>query len=80
VDAIILATGFRPDLFVAPMKLIGKEGKEIGELWEKENPQAYYGFCCNQFPNAFILLGPNSGLGIFFFFFFWCKHAYPIIT
>lgn len=66
MDAIVLATGFLVETFFAPMRLYGRGGVELLDLWEEKKPEAYYGTSCNQFPNLFFLLGPNSGLGIFF--------------
>lgn len=63
VDTIVLATGFLVETFFAPMRLYGKGGVELLDLWEAKKPEAYYGINCHQFPNLFFLLGPNSGLG-----------------
>lgn len=62
VDTIILATGFHvTDLPFA--KLIrGKEGKTLEETWNGA-PKAHLGTTISGFPNFFLLLGPNTGLG-----------------
>ncbi|HEX8392975.1 MAG TPA: NAD(P)/FAD-dependent oxidoreductase [Longimicrobium sp.] len=62
VDAIILGTGFRPtDPPLAPVTR-GREGRTLAEAW-KGSPQAHLGTTVAGFPNLFILLGPNTGLG-----------------
>lgn len=62
VDAIIFGTGFRPTDSPAAQHLIGRDGKSLSEVWGG-SPQAYLGTTVNGFPNLFILLGPNTGLG-----------------
>jgi cation diffusion facilitator CzcD-associated flavoprotein CzcO len=62
VDAIIFGTGFRPTDSPAAQRLIGREGKSLSEAWGG-SPQAYLGTTVSGFPNLFILLGPNTGLG-----------------
>jgi cation diffusion facilitator CzcD-associated flavoprotein CzcO len=62
VDTIIFATGF----FVTDIPLAnivtGKEGKRLSEVWHR-SPQAYRGTAMAGFPNLFLLVGPNVGLG-----------------
>jgi cation diffusion facilitator CzcD-associated flavoprotein CzcO len=62
VDAIILATGFRPtDPPLAP-HIRGREGLTLSHAW-RGSPKAYLGTTVSGFPNLFLLLGPNTGLG-----------------
>jgi cation diffusion facilitator CzcD-associated flavoprotein CzcO len=62
VDTIILATGFRvTDLPVAE-RIEDATGRSLAELWAG-SPQAHRGTTVAGFPNLFILLGPNTGLG-----------------
>lgn len=71
VDIIILATGFRPTEVLAPMTIIGRTGRSINAVWNEEGARAYMGMAVPEFPNMFILGGPNTGLshggGIFFY-------------
>lgn len=62
VDAIVLGTGFRVTDFLAPMKVYGEGGRELTEAW-RGGAEAYYGFAVAGYPNLYLLLGPNSGLG-----------------
>jgi cation diffusion facilitator CzcD-associated flavoprotein CzcO len=61
-DTIIFATGF----FVTDIPLAnivtGKDGKRLSEVWHR-SPQAYRGTAMAGFPNLFLLVGPNVGLG-----------------
>ena len=62
IDAIIFGTGFRPTDPPVAQHLIGRIGKALSEVWGG-SPQAYLGTTVSGFPNLFILLGPNTGLG-----------------
>jgi cation diffusion facilitator CzcD-associated flavoprotein CzcO len=62
VDTIIYGTGFRvTDLPVADM-LRGRGGETLREAW-CDGMQAYLGTAIAGFPNLFMLIGPNTGLG-----------------
>ncbi|WP_237228785.1 flavin-containing monooxygenase [Rubinisphaera sp. JC750] len=62
VDAIVFATGFESTQFLTPMKIHGRDGQSLNERW-KERSQAYLGLLVPQFPNFFLLYGPNTNLG-----------------
>ena len=61
-DVIIYGTGFRVRDFLAPMRVVGPEGQELGEVW-RAGAAAYYGIAVSGFPNFYVLVGPNTGLG-----------------
>jgi cation diffusion facilitator CzcD-associated flavoprotein CzcO len=61
-DTIIFGTGFRvTDLPIAE-RVLGRDGRSLAEVWQG-SPQAYRGTTVAGFPNLFLLLGPNTGLG-----------------
>jgi cation diffusion facilitator CzcD-associated flavoprotein CzcO len=62
VDVIIYATGFRATDVLLGVRIVGRGGVEIHEAW-RERIAAYLGITVTGFPNFFILLGPNTGLG-----------------
>jgi cation diffusion facilitator CzcD-associated flavoprotein CzcO len=62
VDAIILATGFEAAEAVAPFEVRGRGGRDLGTTW-KDGAEAYLGTSVAGFPNMFLLVGPNTGLG-----------------
>jgi cation diffusion facilitator CzcD-associated flavoprotein CzcO len=64
LDVLIFATGFRVDRFVRPMRVEGRSGAELAEAWAK-GPQAYMAITVPDFPNFFMLNGPNSPVGNF---------------
>jgi cation diffusion facilitator CzcD-associated flavoprotein CzcO len=62
VDVVIFATGFAATEFVAPMKIHGRGGAELGAGW-KSGAATHLGISVAGFPNAFLVVGPNTGLG-----------------
>jgi cation diffusion facilitator CzcD-associated flavoprotein CzcO len=63
VDAIIYATGFKADGFVAPMEITGRGGRRLVEDAWRDGAKAYLGMTMPGFPNLFTLYGPNTNLG-----------------
>lgn len=62
VDAIIYGTGFKVG-DTSSVRIVGEDGVELNELWRREGMQAHLGTVIAGFPNFFMLVGPNSGLG-----------------
>ncbi|HYD59793.1 MAG TPA: alpha/beta hydrolase fold domain-containing protein [Noviherbaspirillum sp.] len=62
VDAIIFGTGFRVTDLLTPVRIIGRNGVDLNDAW-RTGAQAYLGVMSAGFPNLFMLLGPNTGLG-----------------
>lgn len=61
-DLIVLATGFRTVEFMHPIKIIGRGGKSLADVWT-EGGQALYGITVEDMPNFGMLYGPNTNLG-----------------
>ncbi len=61
-DAIVLATGFKAFDFAEQIDVIGRGGRRLAEEWA-DGPEGYNGVLVAGYPNLFILMGPNSGLG-----------------
>ena len=62
VDVLILGTGFRATEPLIGVRVVGRGGVEIHDAW-RERMSAYLGVTVSGFPNFFLLLGPNTGLG-----------------
>lgn len=62
VDVVIFATGFAATEFVAPVKIHGRGGVELGAAW-KSGAATHLGMSVAAFPNMFMVVGPNTGLG-----------------
>jgi 4-hydroxyacetophenone monooxygenase len=61
-DALVFATGFKVSQMLGPMQIFGRHGRELHEVWGKDDAKAYLGLTVPGFPNFFILTGPNTGL------------------
>ena len=62
-DVIALATGFKILQFLWPMDIIGRSGKTLREQWGVDDARAYVGVTVPDFPNFFIVNGPNTFAG-----------------
>jgi cation diffusion facilitator CzcD-associated flavoprotein CzcO len=62
VDTIIFGTGFHVTDPPAGERLYGRGGLQLKDAW-KDGMQAYLGAAIAGFPNLFMLIGPNTGLG-----------------
>ncbi|MCV7398970.1 NAD(P)/FAD-dependent oxidoreductase [Mycobacterium fragae] len=64
LDVLVLATGFRVDRFLRPIDVVGRGGVRLDDLWAKR-PFAYLSVSVPDFPNLFLLNGPNGPVGNF---------------
>jgi len=61
-DAIIFGTGFRTTDAMTQVTITGRGGVTLNQAWA-QGMRAYMGITVPGFPNFFMLLGPNTGLG-----------------
>jgi cation diffusion facilitator CzcD-associated flavoprotein CzcO len=64
LDMLVLATGFRADRFLRPIEVTGRDGRRLDQAWAKR-PVAYLSISIPDFPNLFMLNGPNGPVGNF---------------
>ncbi len=64
LDVLVLATGFKADAFMRPMQLVGRDGVRLDDAWAPR-PCAYLSISMTDFPNFFMLNGPNGPVGNF---------------
>ncbi|MET9488497.1 NAD(P)/FAD-dependent oxidoreductase [Nocardia sp. NPDC006630] len=62
-DVIIYGTGFKGTEFLWPMKIRGRGGRNLADVWEG-GAHAYLGITVPDFPNMFLVYGPNTNLGV----------------
>jgi len=60
----VLATGFKANAFMRPMRIAGRNGADLETLWA-DHPKAYLAISMPDFPNLFMLNGPNGPVGNF---------------
>ena len=64
LDVLVLATGFRADAFIRPMQVTGRNGVTLDDRWA-QRPNAYLSMTMPDFPNFFMVNGPNGPVGNF---------------
>jgi cation diffusion facilitator CzcD-associated flavoprotein CzcO len=62
IDVLIYGTGFRVTEPMVGVNIYGRRNLEIHQAW-LHRMSAYLGITVHGFPNFFVLLGPNTGLG-----------------
>ncbi|KMO27421.1 4-hydroxyacetophenone monooxygenase [Methylobacterium variabile] len=62
LDVLVLATGFDVTASLARVPVVGRDGLILARAWG-ERVAAHRGVALAGFPNFFMLLGPNTGLG-----------------
>jgi 4-hydroxyacetophenone monooxygenase len=78
-DVLIHGTGFHADRFLWPMRITGRDGAGLSARW-RDAPRAYKGLSVPQFPNLFVLYGPNTNIvvGSSIIFFTECSLRYAM--
>jgi cation diffusion facilitator CzcD-associated flavoprotein CzcO len=61
-DCIVLATGFAATEYLSTIDIRGADGQPLSRP-DGPLPSAYLGIVVSGFPNLFLLMGPNTGLG-----------------
>jgi 4-hydroxyacetophenone monooxygenase len=61
VDVLIYGTGFQASHFLEPMKFRGRGGVDLHEQWNGD-ARAYLGMTIPNFPNLFVMYGPNTNI------------------
>ncbi|BBY26315.1 MULTISPECIES: flavin-containing monooxygenase [Mycolicibacterium] len=61
-DVVIYGTGFTATEFLSPMEVHGRADRKLSEVWA-DGAHAYYGLSVPDFPNFFMMYGPNTNVG-----------------
>jgi cation diffusion facilitator CzcD-associated flavoprotein CzcO len=62
LDTLVLATGFTAAEFLAPMRVVGRDGVELTDHW-RHGAATHLGIAVSGFPNLFLIVGPGTTLG-----------------
>lgn len=62
-DVLVFATGFDVVRFVSTYQVVGRDGRDLREVWDDDDCRAYLGLAVHGFPNFFTLYGPNTQTG-----------------
>jgi cation diffusion facilitator CzcD-associated flavoprotein CzcO len=63
IDTIIFGTGFLVTEPPSAQHVRGRDGRTLAEHWTQSGMSALHGMSIAGFPNLFMLVGPNTGLG-----------------
>ena len=85
VDTIVTAIGFEIVQFLWPADYIGRDGLNVHDFWSKDGPRAYLSMMVPNYPNMFMLYGPNSqplsgGTGLPIWYQVWSGYAAQCIV
>jgi cation diffusion facilitator CzcD-associated flavoprotein CzcO len=61
-DVLVFGTGFRAQDLPGPVAIRGRAGLDLRDAW-RDAVTSYLGISVAGFPNMFLLVGPNTGLG-----------------
>jgi 4-hydroxyacetophenone monooxygenase len=62
-DILLMATGFQAGKMLWPMDIQGRGGVTIRQKWGDDDPRAFLGITAPEFPNFFMMYGPNTNIG-----------------
>ncbi len=62
-DVLIYGTGFQVDRPSAGLSITGRDGADLETQWADDGFSAYLGTSVRNFPNLFVMAGPNTGIG-----------------
>lgn len=70
IDTLILATGYKvwEKGNFPPFEVVGRDGNELGDWWNRTGYQSYEGISVHGYPNFFYLASPYSFTGLSYFF------------
>jgi cyclohexanone monooxygenase len=63
IDVLVVATGFHTTELPITEHITGRTGRTLADRWRESGMAAYKGTTIPEFPNLFMLVGPNTGQG-----------------
>ncbi len=80
VDTIVTAIGFDVIKYLWPAQYHGVGGVDVHDFWSADGPRAYLSMMVPNFPNMFMLYGPNSqpvsgGTGLPVWYMVWAAYS-----
>ncbi|RDW74818.1 hypothetical protein BP6252_05960 [Coleophoma cylindrospora] len=82
-DMVILSSGFKVNRYLFPINYEGTEGMTLEKAWEKDGARSYLGMAMPNYPNFFMLYGPNHqprGSSLPSFSELWSRYAVSAIV
>ena len=59
-DLIVLGAGFHVTRYLFPVNYVGRNDMTLEKAWEKDGARSYLGLAMPDFPNLFMMYGPNG--------------------
>lgn len=82
-DLIVLGAGFKTERYLWPVAYRGRGGVSLEDAWSNDGARAYLGITIPEFPNLFVIYGPNgqarSG-GLIKWLEIWSRYALKMIV
>jgi 4-hydroxyacetophenone monooxygenase len=80
IDVLVTATGFEVGTYLWPADYVGKGGLSVHDYWSKDGARAYISMMVPNFPNMFMIYGPNSqplsgGTGLPIWYVIWSAYS-----
>jgi len=83
LDMIVVAGGFKAERYLWPVAYRGRNGITLEQAWAKDGARSYVGVTMPDFPNLFVIYGPNmqarSG-GLFAWLELWARYSLDCIV
>ena len=62
-DVVVLSTGFAARSYLPGVRVTGRDGRELHDVWGDDDAVAHLGMTVPGFPNLFLMYGPNTNAG-----------------
>ncbi|KAI9743684.1 MAG: hypothetical protein M1818_003000 [Claussenomyces sp. TS43310] len=82
-DIIVLGAGFKVSQYLWPVNYVGRDGMTLEKAWKKDGARSYLGLTMPNYPNLFMLYGPNHqprGGSLYSFGEIWARYAVSSIV
>jgi 4-hydroxyacetophenone monooxygenase len=83
LDMIVVAGGFKVERYLWPVRYEGRQGKTLESAWLKDGARAYLGITLPDFPNFFVIYGPNAQAragGLFAWLEIWARYSVQAVV
>lgn len=83
LDMIVVAGGFKTERYLWPVRYTGRGGITLEQAWEKDGARTFGGVTMPDFPNLFVIYGPNTNPrsgGLFAWIELWARYALDCIV
>ena len=82
-DLVVLGAGFQTSKYLFPVHYVGRDGMTLEKAWKKDGPRSYLGVTMPDFPNLFMMYGPNGqsrSTGFYSWAEIWARYIAGAIT